>query len=344
MFHNSRASQDSFNLFTCLEASLTASARTALYAESDSYTFRRGDVIGAVQGGDDNEKRRDGLMFLWAIINRSTSMTTATLSVLIDQIFNLPGLMQESNNDVQAFNTQVRKLLNMYYANKRQPFDETVLLNSLAKAYLHCKDEEFVLYIKRKWSDHQDGTRALTSATIMELALKQYQTSNENSSWGVNSKQVKSIMNLTAQITELKKWRNDKGKSDDGKRGKPEGKLEEKKGYVPPTDYRKQRFDKAPNWMKTEPKDGKTTKKVKDVEYHWCCHHKLWQKHKSEDCRLNPTNKNNGSATTSNNFRQNPTVRNEERTPLTVHPGTTRRVTFTPASTIAAAHADDEDF
>jgi ADP-ribosylglycohydrolase len=126
--------------------------------------------------------------------------------------------MQESNNNIQAFNTQVRKLLNMHYANKRQAFNETVLLNSLAKAYFRCKDEELVLNIKRKWSDHQDGTRALTSTNIMELALKQYQTSNENSSWGVNSKQVKSIMNVTSQITQLKKWRIDKSKSDDGKR------------------------------------------------------------------------------------------------------------------------------
>jgi hypothetical protein len=100
MFHNTRAAQDSHNMFTCLEASLTASACTALYAESDTYTYRRGTVVGAVPGGDDNEKRRDGLMFLWAIINRTTSMTTATLSVLIDQIFNLPGVMQKHNNDV----------------------------------------------------------------------------------------------------------------------------------------------------------------------------------------------------------------------------------------------------
>jgi hypothetical protein len=275
MFHNSRAAQDSHNLFTCLKASLTVSARTALYAESDLYTFRRGDVPGALQGGDDNEKQKEGLMLVWLIINRSTSMTTAKLSELIDQIFNLPGLMQESNNNIQAFNTQVRKLLNMYCANKRQAFNETVLLNSLAKAYFHFKDKEFVLYIKRKWSDHQDGTRALTSTNIMELALKQYQTSNKISLWGVNSKQVKSIMNLTSQIKELKIWRNDKSKSDDGKRDKSDGKSEDKKGYVPSTDYQKHRFDKAPNRMKTKPKDGKTTKKVKDVEYHWCCHHKL---------------------------------------------------------------------
>jgi hypothetical protein len=150
MFHNSRAAQDSHNMFCCLEASLSASARTALYAENDTYTYRRGDVPGAIAGGDNNEKQRDGLMFSWTIINRTTAMTTATVSVIIDQIFNLPTLMQEVNNVVQAFNTNVRKLLNAYYANKRQQFDEAVLLNSLAQAYHQCKDEEFVAYMKRK--------------------------------------------------------------------------------------------------------------------------------------------------------------------------------------------------
>jgi hypothetical protein len=49
-------------------------------------------------------------MFLWTIINLSTA--PATLSVLIDKIFDLPSLIQETDNDVQAFNTKVRKLQN----------------------------------------------------------------------------------------------------------------------------------------------------------------------------------------------------------------------------------------
>jgi hypothetical protein len=348
MFHDTRAAQDSHNLFCCLESSLTASARASLYAESDVYTFRRGDVPGAAPGGVDDERRRDGLMFLWAIINRTTAMTTATLSVLIDQIFNLSAIMQEVNHDVQAFNTRVRKLLNAYYANKRQTFDETVLLNSLAKAYLHCKDDEFVNYMKRKWSDHQDGTRTLTSTEIMEFALKQYQTSVENNVWGVESKQVKSIMNLTSQLGELKKWRKDKTKEEDEKK---KGENSEKR-YVSATEYRKKRYDDAPKWMKTEPTDNKTTKKVRGVEYHWCTHHKLWQKHKSADCRLNPTNRRNSSNNTTNNNRND---RNQPKSDKKDSDNgetandkgekeTNKRVTFAPASTIASVHTGLDDF
>jgi hypothetical protein len=120
--------------------------------------------------------------------------------------------------------------------------------------------------MKRKWSDHQDGTRALTSTEIMEFALKQYQTSVENSAWGVESKQVKSIMNLTSQIGELKKWCRDKNKEE---KDKDKDRKTDNKKFVNAVDYRKLRFESAHKWMKTEPKDGKTTKTVKDVEYHW---------------------------------------------------------------------------
>jgi hypothetical protein len=51
-----------------------------------------------------------------------------------------------------------------------------------------CKDEEFVGYMEQKWSDHEDMTRVLTSTELMEFALKRYQTSVEQQTWGVDSK------------------------------------------------------------------------------------------------------------------------------------------------------------
>jgi hypothetical protein len=40
-----------------------------MYAEQDKYTIRQGNVPNALPGGDPEERRRDGLMFLWCIIN-----------------------------------------------------------------------------------------------------------------------------------------------------------------------------------------------------------------------------------------------------------------------------------
>jgi hypothetical protein len=187
--------------FTCLEASLTTEARATLYAESITYTFRRGDHPALmVAGADPEERRRDGLMFLWAVINRTTAKTTATITVLLKQLNNLPAVMTECNSDINAFNTKVYKLINMYRANKQQEFDETILLDNLQMAYKMAKDEHFTAYIDRRWSDHKDGIRILTAPELMEFALKQYQTTQYHGAWGADTKNQKSIMNLTSRL------------------------------------------------------------------------------------------------------------------------------------------------
>jgi hypothetical protein len=258
---------------------LTQEARDTLYAESATYTYRRRDIQVPVIGNAD-DKRRDGMMFLWTIINRTTARTNATIAVIIHQLNNLEAVMTEENSDITAFNTKVRKLLNSYYANKRVTFDEQVLLTNLADAYKTCKDTEFVMYVNRKWQDHIDESNPITSTELMELALKQYQTMLEQSKWCVESKQTKQIMNLTSQIGNLKKWKNEKEK--------------EKKNSNDKQDGEKQ-FVNGAQWRKKEPEDKeKPMKRVKNTWY-WCTYHKLWQKHQVKDCRLNPANKRAGN-------------------------------------------------
>jgi hypothetical protein len=111
-------------------------------------------------------------------------MTTATISVLLEQLNNLTGVMQDVNHYITAFNTKVRRLTTSYVANKQEVYNEAALLHNLAKAYMSCKDEEFSRYMERKWLDHEDMTRELTSLEIMEFALKKYQTSVEKQAWG----------------------------------------------------------------------------------------------------------------------------------------------------------------
>jgi hypothetical protein len=192
--------------------------------------------------------------------------------------------------------------------------------------------------MKRKWSEHQDGTRALTSTEIMEFALKQYQTSVENNAWVVNSKQAKSIVNLTSQVGELKKWRKDKLKEEENKKTESSGK-EEKQEYASATEYRKTRYEQAPKWMKAEPKDGKTTKKVKNVEYHWCTYHKLWQKHKAVDCHMNPANKGDGNQRGTRRTE----YKKDERTEANNNSNSSsRRVTCAPTSNISVVNSNND--
>ena len=317
MFHNTREAQDDYNLFSCLEASLSTEARATLYAESAMYTYNITNVPNATVGVDPNEQRRSGLMYLWTIINRTTAMTTATISVLLEQLNNLPSVMQEVNNDVTAFNSKVRKILTSYYANKRESYNETALLHNLAKAYSMCKDDEFVTYMKRKWSDHEDGTKTLDSQEIMEFALKKYQTSVEEHSWGTDSKQMKSIMNLSAKVGSIQKWQSAKDKAKNTETAADTTKLTA-------AEYRKLRFEKAPAWMKKAPTDpNKINKKdVKGIEYTWCRFHKMWVKHDASTCRLNPAYKpTSGNSTNSTS----PTVKtsNTDKSTTVSYKGTT---------------------
>ena len=330
MFHNTREAQDDYNLFCCLEASLTNEARATLYAESDMYTYIANDVENTATGVNQSEQRRSGLMYLWAIVNRTTAMTTATISVLLEQLNNLPSLMQEVNNDVTAFNSKVRKLLTSYYANKRETYNETALLHNIAKAYGMCKDEEFVMYMHRKWSDHEDNTRILNSQQLMELALKKYQTSVEEHTWGVDSKQTKTIMSLASKVGNIQRYRKTETEN------VTEQTKDNSATRISATEYRKKRYDEAPAWMKKGPKDSKeTTKNVKGVEYTWCKFHKMWVKHGPATCRLNPTNKRLSNNATNND--KSSTKSMENATESHARNPTTSTVRYNATQTMVAA-------
>jgi hypothetical protein len=148
---------------------------------------------------------------------------------------------------------------------------------------MSCKDEEFVKYMERKWSDHEDMSRVLTYQELMEFALKKYQTSLEQGTWGVDSKQTKSIMSLAAKVGTINKWKKDQAKSKEDDKKK---KQTDKKDFLPIEEYRKKQYAEAPKWMKKQPKDLKATKDVKGKVYHWCTHHKMWQQHTSDQCRI----------------------------------------------------------
>jgi hypothetical protein len=143
---------------------------------------------------------RDGLLFLWCILDRTTAETNATLSTIVRRLNHLAELMSEHNSDVAVFNTQVRQLLNSYIANKRETFDPEVLLQNLFEAYHHAKtDPLYYMYSERSRSI------LLAPSSHPNLALKQYQTLVQKKVWGSESADHKESMNLSAQIVTLQK-------------------------------------------------------------------------------------------------------------------------------------------
>jgi hypothetical protein len=200
-----------------------------------------------------------------------------------------------------------------------------------------CKDEEFKRYVERKWSDHGDMTRQLTLAELMEFALKRYQTSVEQQTWGVDAKQTKCIMNLTAKVGNINKWKKELAKGNKGGDGKNKDK--EKKDCLPAEEWRKKKFDEAPKWKKQKPKDLKEVKKVKDNTYHWCTFHKMWMQHTNDKCRLNPSNihEEPKEKRQDNKREKGKSAKKEQEKEKD------KKVRFAPAAHMAKAESDSDD-
>jgi hypothetical protein len=133
---------------------------------------------------DPEERHRDRLMFLWCILNRTTAKTNATITTIVRKITHLMELMSEKDSNVQELNTTLRQLMNSYYANKREKPDEDTLINNSFEAYLTCKDDNFIVYMKRQESDYIDNNVVFTVDSLMEKALKHYQTLVAKKTWG----------------------------------------------------------------------------------------------------------------------------------------------------------------
>jgi hypothetical protein len=188
--------------------------------------------------------------------------------------------MSDVDSDIGKFNTNINTKLSSYYANKQSQFDSQVLLDQLFEAYGTVTDAEFRKYIMRKNDEHDEGTTVLTPEALMDLAFKKYQTRD--------TKEEQEIVNLTAQLKKSNSKFNDKFKKFKGattknKKDFSKSSKGDKNGFAA---KRKERYDKAPAWMKKNPQDGPKTMTKDGDTFHWCAHHKLWQKHKTDECRM----------------------------------------------------------
>ena len=303
-FQDVRLAQNSTNLFNCLEATLTDDAMAAVNTEHHVFTLNRGVTVATqpattvYPAGNATDEFRDGLLLLWVVFNRTNAQTNATISAIINQLTRMNNIMEESKHDIKQFNTTVRTLLNSYVANRRHEYDETILINSLFSSYKTTKDREFSSYITRKQQDHDDNTKVITPNTLMEDALKFYQTRITTKEWEQDSAEVKEILNLSAQLKSSqgklaaleKKWDN-KGKDGEKKNNKKkaDGKGKNNKyESLSSEEIRKKRHDEAPDWMKKRPKNPSSSSRLeKDGNtYKWCDKHRMWCYHDTSECKL----------------------------------------------------------
>jgi len=117
-------------------------------------------------------------------------------------------------------------------------------------------------------------------------------TAGEAGVWLQPTPEQKQIVALSVELDKMKKKRNDKqrgNKPKEDESGSKEGK--ERKSKNPETSKKGN-----PEWKLQPPNKGDPkTKTVKDKISHWCPHHKLWTKHKPEECMKRPDTETEGS-------------------------------------------------
>jgi hypothetical protein len=189
----------------------------------------------------------------------------------------LNNIMEDSKNDILAFNTKVRLLLNQYVANTGYEYDRGILLNGLFEAYKMPTNQEFVNFIVRVEQDHNFNIKITTSDVLMEAALKLYQTKTVDGSWDQLSLDQKQAINLMAQINsfraQLTPSRVQGGKGD-------------RHGNKTQEDRMRKKYEEAPTWKKKKPEDINAPHIEDGRTYYWCTKHQMFTIHKSADCKL----------------------------------------------------------
>lgn len=263
-----RAAQNSYQLAHFLRESLTEPAKMKLAVKETDYTTN-----GVTHG----------LSLLKAIIGAATIDTRYTIVHIKKQISSLSQEMLANDNNIINFNAKANMLEQELLARGGTISDEDLMLH-LFEGYTSCSDAEFVRYIEKNiWQRYLDNDLPdLDSKTFMTRAADKYKQRLEAGVWLQPTPEQKQIVALSAELDKMKKKRNDKqrgsktkedesGANDEKKRKSKNHKVS-KKGY--------------PDWKLQPPNSGDPeTKTVKDKIFHWCPHHKLWTKHKPDECK-----------------------------------------------------------
>lgn len=252
---NSRAAQDSMQLYQCIMKSLTEKGVSRIMLRSEDYTI--GDIPS-------------GACLLKVIIREAYIDTNATLSTIRTRLSSLDVYMREVNSDIEKFNLYVIGLVDSLAARGETSTD---LLTNLFKGYKAATDKKFVSYIERKEIDFFDG-QDLPVPMLMDLALNKAKIQIEMGEWMATTEEEEKIIALEAQVQNLKKSVSEVKKK---KTAQNDGKEKPKK------DRKK---NEKPAWMLVPPKSNESNKKhVNKKDYWWCPNHKSWVRHHPNECK-----------------------------------------------------------
>jgi hypothetical protein len=136
------------------------------------------------------------------------------------------------------------------------------------------KDQDFLDYIRRKESDHEEGSSTvdLTPEKLMLLARNKFQTLVDKGTWRSPSKNEEKLIALQSEVERLK-MRPKTKTADKPAKWKAKGPLA---GQNKANSKKNPKREKEP-WMLVAPTAGEPRNKtVKGKEWHFCYHHKEW--------------------------------------------------------------------
>lgn len=259
-----RAAQDSMQVYQCMMNSLSKIGREKITVWRDQYH------VGSLPSG---------ALLLKIIIRESHSDTQAQTAYIRNQLSSLDTYMESVGSDVEKFNIHVRSLVQQLKARGETTQD---LLVNLFKGYKAAQDSKFVEYIEKREDEYEDGEN-ITEEMLMTKAANKYKTLMLKEKWMAPSAHEEKVLALEAKIKSMAKKKGtnapvpNKQKTDSNK-GKTKKGLPDK-----------------PTWMTKEPQNKKESKRVNGKDYYWCPNHKSWTRHKPSECKGkgSVTNKNN---------------------------------------------------
>jgi hypothetical protein len=259
-YEESRMSQNSLHLFTCLYESLTIDMHLKISTDASIYR-----IPSPVEG---ESPIGNGACLLKLLIMRSSVDTRATIFKLRTVLNSLNIYIATVNYDIDKFNQHVRIQRDALLARGELVSD---LLTNLFAAYLVVEEPTFHNYMIYQRDQYYDGRVEFSVDSLMQLALDKYQWSVETGEWapkgGPYVSKEDQIVALTAKVEELAKTKKDS----QSKRSKT-----------------KSGTDKWA-WKKVGPKQGEKHTKAKDGKtYNWCPNHIMWTIHTSSECTLTP--------------------------------------------------------
>lgn len=221
---------------------------------------------------------------LWKVIVRESHLdTTTTASAIRLQLSSLDDYVHTHGQDIIAFNSHVRELLDGLSARGERSLDTMV---NLFKGYHEITDPQFKNYVRGLENEHEAGDKVLDSNTLMIKTSNYYKKRliSTNDPWCAPDPNEAQIKALQAQITSMVKKTKKGDKTVTFSKDTKPGAKEKTNNQTKP---------EKPGWLKNNEKPGDPNKprQWNKQTWYWCdsstggkCNGH-WRIHKPSECK-----------------------------------------------------------